>query len=59
MTRLTDEQLHALADDAFTVLNWARRLGFGRERQVKELVRTFEVPLGYRKPVVPADRVAS
>lgn len=42
-------QLGELADDAFTVLNWAKRLGFDRERQIKELIRTFEVRLGYRQ----------
>lgn len=48
-SRLTDAQLIELADDAFTVLNWAKRLGFSRERQLQELVRTFEVRLGYRQ----------
>ncbi|TPK15209.1 hypothetical protein FJ872_19640 [Mesorhizobium sp. B2-5-9] len=51
-SRLSEQQLAELADDAFTVLNWAKRLGFGRERQVKELIKTFEVRLGYRQPVV-------
>ncbi|TIL34273.1 hypothetical protein [Mesorhizobium sp.] len=51
--RLTDAQLFDLADDAFTVLNWAKRLGFGRERQIKELVRTYEIRLGYRQPIPP------
>lgn len=50
--RLTDAQLVELADDAFTVLNWAKRLGFDKERQLQELVRTFEVRLGYRQAVV-------
>ncbi|WP_292463560.1 hypothetical protein [Mesorhizobium sp.] len=52
--RLTPEQLHDMADDAFVVLNWAKRSGFNRERQVIELVRTFEVRLGYRAPNVGA-----
>lgn len=47
--RITDEQLRGLADDAFVVLNWARRLGFDRERQQAEVVKAFEVRLGYRK----------
>jgi len=50
--RLTDDQLHALADDAFDVLNWARRLGLRREAQIAEVVKAFEVRLGYRKSVV-------
>lgn len=49
--RLSDQQLRELADDAFTVLNWAKRNGLNRERQIHELVRTFEVRLGYRQPV--------
>lgn len=49
-TRLPDEQLRALADDAFTILNWAKRQGFNKDRQVEELIRTFEVRLGYREP---------
>lgn len=61
MIRLTEAQLRELADDAFTVLNWARRLGFDRDRQISEVVRTFEVTLGYRKAVtaVDLDEVAS
>ncbi|WP_292621910.1 hypothetical protein [Mesorhizobium sp.] len=51
--RLTDQQLRTLAEDAFTVLNWARRLGFNREQQIAELARTFEVSLGYREPTPP------
>lgn len=51
MTRLTDQQLRDLADDAFTVLNWARRMGFNREKQKTEVVKAFEVRLGYREPV--------
>lgn len=49
-TRLTADQLHALADDAFEVLNWARRCGFTRPQQVNEVVKAFEVRLGYREP---------
>lgn len=56
--RLTDDQLHALADDAFTVLNWAKRLGFDKERQIAEVVKTFEVRLGYRQPTKPTNEVA-
>lgn len=49
MERLSTEQLRLLADDAFVVLNWARRNGFNRDKQISELVRTFEVRLGYRE----------
>lgn len=59
MSRLTREELRDLADTAFMTMNWARRLGFGRERQLDEVVKAFEVQLGYRKPVAPADEVAS
>jgi hypothetical protein len=48
--RLTTEQLRELADDAFTVMNFARRMGLKKDRQLEELVRTFEVTLGYRQP---------
>jgi hypothetical protein len=49
---LTDDQLRALAEDAFEVMNWARRLGLRREAQIAEVVKAFEVRLGYRKAVV-------
>ncbi|AMS41204.1 hypothetical protein [Aminobacter aminovorans] len=48
--RLSDEQLRALADDAFVVLNWAKRNRMTRELQLDQVVRTFEVRLGYRQP---------
>lgn len=54
-SRLSEQQLRDLAADSFDVLNWARRLGLKREQQVDELVRTFEVRLGYRQPVRAAD----
>ncbi|MER8762848.1 hypothetical protein [Mesorhizobium sp. M0968] len=57
--RLTTEQLRDLAVDSFDVMNWARRNGLKREAQVAELVRTFEVRLGYREAVPPATEVAS
>lgn len=58
-SRLTDQQLHALADDAFEVLNWARRLGMKREQQLAEVTKAFEVRLGYRPhPVENAARAA-
>ncbi|WP_168247682.1 MULTISPECIES: hypothetical protein [unclassified Mesorhizobium] len=53
--RLTDQQLRTLAEDAFTVLNWARRLGFNRDRQIDELVKTFEVSLEYRQPATTTE----
>jgi len=49
-TRLSSGQLLALADDAFVVLNWAKRNGMNRQQQLAEVVKTFEVRLGYRKP---------
>ncbi|TPJ57048.1 MULTISPECIES: hypothetical protein [unclassified Mesorhizobium] len=53
--RLTGTQLLELADDAFDVLNWAKRNGLRKDAQVAELVRTFEVRLGYREPVRAAE----
>ncbi|RWO37279.1 MAG: hypothetical protein EOS11_28750 [Mesorhizobium sp.] len=55
--RLTDAQLRELADDAFAILNWAKRQRFNKDRQVEELIRTFEVRLGYRQPIRPATEV--
>lgn len=52
--RLTDQQLLDLADDAFVVMNWARRKGLNREQQKAEVVKAFEVTLGYRQPVTEA-----
>lgn len=53
--RLTQEQLQALAVDSFDVLNWAKRNGLRKDAQVAELVKTFEVRLGYREAVKPAE----
>ncbi|TPM19812.1 hypothetical protein [Mesorhizobium sp. B2-3-6] len=53
--RLTSAQLLELADDAFDVLNWAKRNGLRKDAQVAELVRAFEVRLGYREPVRPVE----
>lgn len=49
MTRLTEQQLQELADTAFVTMNWARRLGFNRERQIDEVRKAFEITLGYRQ----------
>ncbi len=59
MTRLTHEELLDLADTAFVTTNWARRLGFNRDRQLDEVVKAFEVQLGYREPVARIDEVTS
>lgn len=53
--RISADRLRELATDSFDVLNWARRLGFNRDRQIDELVRTFEVRLGYRPAVLPSN----
>ncbi|ESY89060.1 hypothetical protein X739_00780 [Mesorhizobium sp. LNHC220B00] len=52
--RLTPEQLHDLAVDSFDVLNWAKRNGLRKDAQISELVRTFEVRLGYRDAAIAA-----
>lgn len=49
--RLSRDQLRALADDAFDVMNWARRNGMRRDQQLDEVVKAFEVRLGYPEPV--------
>jgi len=57
-SRLSGEQLRDLAECSFDVLNWAKRLGFNKEQQIAELVRTFEVRLGYRQPEPPRSELA-
>jgi hypothetical protein len=42
---ITDALLHALADDAFEVLNWARRMGMKRDQQQAEVVKAFRLTL--------------
>lgn len=49
--RLTTEQLRVLADASFDTLNWAKRLGMRKPQQIDEVVKAFEVTLGYRAPV--------
>lgn len=39
---ISDDILRLLADDAFAVLNWAKRLGLQRERQIDETVKAFK-----------------
>ncbi len=53
-SRLSPEQLRELADDAFVVMNWAKRKGMRRDRQIDETVKAFEVTLGYREAVSTA-----
>lgn len=38
--------LFHLAEDAFDVLNWARREGMKRDRQLSEVVEAFRKTLG-------------
>lgn len=35
---MNEEILHALADDAFVVLNWARRQGLKRDQQKEQVM---------------------
>jgi hypothetical protein len=37
--------LRVMADDAFEVLNWARRQGFKREKQLDEVVNAYRKTL--------------
>lgn len=53
--RLTQEQLRELASDAFTVMNFTRRMGMKKDAQIEELVRTFEITLGYRQPATTTE----
>jgi len=54
-TEMVSDQLGSLANDAFSVLNWARRMGFNRERQIAELIKTFEVSLGLRAAITQSN----
>lgn len=47
---MTDEQLRTLATTAFDVLNWARREGMKKDRQIEEVVEAFKVDLGLAEP---------
>ncbi|MBA1141732.1 hypothetical protein [Mesorhizobium neociceri] len=49
MERLTDAQLADLADTAFQTINWAKREGMRKPQQVEQVVRAFEIALGYRE----------
>lgn len=51
--RLSPQKLHALADDAIAVYAWCMRNKMKRPQQIEQLVRTFEVTLGYRQAEVP------
>jgi hypothetical protein len=42
LSAIPDELLHALADDAFAVLNWAKRMGFPKQQQIDETVKAFK-----------------
>lgn len=53
------EMLRDLADTAFVTINWSRRMGFKRDRQIAEVVKAFEITLGYREPAEPAPLPAS
>jgi len=42
------EVLYDLADDAFVVLNWAKRMGFRKEQQLEETVKAMHKTLRER-----------
>lgn len=54
MERLTTEQLRELAAASFDTLNWAKRMGMRKPQQLEEVVKAFEVTLGYRQAEVRA-----
>lgn len=53
---IPDDLLRLLADDAFAVLNWAKRMGFGKDQQIEETVKAFKKRLA-DEPDVKADPV--
>jgi hypothetical protein len=51
--------LFYLAEDAFDVLNWARREGMKKDRQLSEVVEAFRKTLTDAKAIIavsPTDR---
>jgi len=42
---MTDEQLRTMAETAFDVLNWSRRLGMKKPQQIEQVVEGFKVDL--------------
>ncbi len=44
--------LFHLAEDAFEVLNWARREGLKRDKQLEQVVEAFEKTLGDNKALL-------
>ena len=48
------ELLFHLAEDAFDVLNWARRIGLKRDQQLEQVVEAFEKTLTETKAKIDA-----
>lgn len=47
--RLSETELRLLAEDAREVFLWAMQRGLKKEQQVEQVIRAFEVRLGYRE----------
>ena len=47
--------LQVMADDAYAVLNWARRQGMKREQQTAEVVRAYKKTLADTKTSIVLD----
>lgn len=52
---MNDEMLRGFAEDAFDVLNLARRMGFKRDAQVEQVVAAFRKRLGQAESGTAAD----
>lgn len=51
---MTDEDLTTMANTAFDVLNWARRMGMKRDEQIEQLVKAFRVDAEERQKAIRA-----
>jgi hypothetical protein len=51
---MTDEDLTTMANTAFDVLNWARRMGMKRDEQIEQLVKAFRVDAEERQRAIRA-----
>jgi hypothetical protein len=51
------ELLFRLAEDAFDVLNWARREGMKRDRQLNEVVEAFRKTLADTKTTIHSGKL--
>jgi hypothetical protein len=49
---VADAVLQVLADDAFEVMNWARRQGFNRAQQTEQVIAAYRKTLADTKTTI-------